>query len=196
MTWHVVDGMDGSGKSTAAAILIEELESKGRTVLSIEHPNCSTAVGRLEQAFLRKDGKLCVILSTAMYVADVLRSLTVMRGRKGRKVDDIVFVRYSMAVAYLSDSACRRANKAVRALLPHPDVAVLVDVTAATAIRRIRMRGEALEYFETEERLDAIRSRMLDLADGWVVVDNNAGIEGLREQIRSKVLGMCGSDDS
>lgn len=196
MTWYVVDGMDGSGKSTAASILREELESEGRTVLAIEHPNAATVVGRMEQAFLHKDGKLCVILSTIMYVADVLRSLTVMRGRRGRSVDDVVFVRYSMAVAYLSDGACRKADRAVKALLPHPDASVFVDVTATTAIRRIRTRGEALEYFETEERLDAIRSRMLGLADGWVVVDNNSGIEDLREQIRRKVLGMNASDVS
>ena len=101
MAWYVVDGMDGSGKSTVADILRGELESRGRSVMVIAHPNRETAVGRLELAFLRGDSKLDVVMSTVLYVADVLHSICVMRGRRGRACDDVVFVRYSMAVAYL-----------------------------------------------------------------------------------------------
>ena len=79
MAWYVVDGMDGSGKSTVADILRDELESRGRSVMVIAHPNRGTAVGRLELAFLRGDSKLDVVMSTVLYVADVLHSICVMR---------------------------------------------------------------------------------------------------------------------
>ena len=189
MTWYVVDGMDGSGKSTAAAILREELESEGRTVLAIEHPNAATVVGRMEQTFLHKDGKLCVILSTIMYVADVLRSLTVMRGRRGRRYDDVIFVRYIMAVAYLPDGLCGRAYRVIERLLPMPDVKVLVDVDPQTAMDRIRGRGEEMEVFETVERLATVRRRMLSLSDGWTVLDNGSGTDDLEEQVRGTLFG-------
>lgn len=48
MVWYVVDGMDGSGKTTAADMLASELRSQGRRVLMISHPNTDTLVGRLE----------------------------------------------------------------------------------------------------------------------------------------------------
>ena len=96
---------------------------------------------------------------------------------------------HSMAVAYLPDGACRKADRAVRLLLPTPDVAVLVDVEPETAIGRIFDRGDELEMFETVERLTAIRGRMIGISEGWVVLDNNGGPEGLADGIRSKVLG-------
>ena len=51
MVWYVVDGMDGSGKSTVAGILKGELEARGRSVLVIAHPNRDTVVGRMELRF-------------------------------------------------------------------------------------------------------------------------------------------------
>ena len=189
MTWYVVDGTDGSGKTTVASMLVSELESRGRRALLLNHPNTDTFVGRLEQRFLRGDSRLDVILSTAFYIADVLHSLSVMRGRRGRGCDDVVFVRYSMAVAYLPESACRKADKAVKMLLPTPDVAVLVDIDPDIAIGRIFNRGEDLEVFETAERLSAIRDRMLGISDGWVVLRNNGDMEALRAQLNVEVLG-------
>ena len=189
MAWYVVDGMDGSGKTTAADMLASELRSRGRRVLMISHPNTDTLVGRLEQGFLHGDSKLDVILSTLFYIGDVMHSLAVMRGRRRYDYDDVVFARYSMAVAYLPDGACRKADRAVRLLLPTPDVAVLVDVEPETAIGRIFDRGDELEMFETVERLTAIRGRMIGISEGWVVLDNNGGPEGLADGIRSIVLG-------
>ena len=97
--------------------------------------------------------------------------------------------RYSMAVAYLPESACRKADKAVKMLLPTPDVAVLVDIDPDIAIGRIFSRGEDLEVFETVERLSAIRDRMLSISDGWVVLRNNGDMEALRAQLNVEVLG-------
>ena len=189
MTWYVVDGMDGSGKSTAAGILADKLESEGRTILVIAHPNRATRIGRLELAFLRGDSRLDVILSTLLYIADVLHSLCVMRGRRGRRYDDVIFVRYIMAVAYLPDGLCGRAYRVIERLLPMPDVKVLVDVDPQTAMDRIRGRGEEMEVFETVERLATVRRRMLSLSDGWTVLDNGSGTDDLEEQVRGTLFG-------
>lgn len=189
MTWYVVDGMDGSGKSTVADMIRAGLEARGRSVLVMTHPNRDTFTGRLELAFLRRDGKINVIVSTTLYILDVLHSLRVKRGRRGRAYDDVIFVRYSMAVAYLPDRLCGRAYDAVERILPVPDVAVLVDLEPQMALGRIMSRGEDLEVFETVEKLGAIRERMLRLSEGWIVLDNGHGLEHLGEQVDSLVIG-------
>ena len=92
--------MDGSGKTTASRMLAEELQSRGRRVLVLEHPNRDTAIGRLEARFLLVDGRTALIASTCLYVADVVRSVWTMK-HSHADYDDVIFVRYIMAVSYL-----------------------------------------------------------------------------------------------
>ncbi len=189
MTWYVVDGMDGSGKSTTAAIIANHLASEGHKVKIITHPNRDTAVGRIELAFLRMEGKVAMLLSILFYMLDILHSLGVMRGRGCRDVDDVIFVRYIMAVAYLPDSLCRRAYRMISQVLPIPDIAVLVDVDPVMAMERIRNRGEKLEMFERPDRLEVVRRRMLGLSEGWVVLENGSGMDDLEDQVLNEVFG-------
>lgn len=189
MTWYVVDGMDGSGKSTTADMIADELRSKGRKVKIVTHPNRDTRVGRLELRFLRMDGKPAVVMSTVFYILDILHSLVVKRRREFRECDDVVFVRYSMAVAYLPDRLCGTAYRVVEWVLPTPDVSILVDVTPEKAMERIVERGEDLETFETVAKLEKVRHRMLGLSDGWTVLDNDGDSDDLRRQISDRVLG-------
>ncbi|MDY5872220.1 MAG: thymidylate kinase [Candidatus Methanomethylophilaceae archaeon] len=190
MTWYVVDGMDGCGKSTIAGILKEELESKGRKVLLVEHPNRDTVIGRMERRFLEGDSKLHEIMSTLFYIMDVVHSLISIRGRRCAVYDDIVFVRYSMAVAYLSESRCRQAYDIVCRILPIPDVMILVDIDPKEAMSRILSRGEELEMFETEEKLTSVRRRMLSISDDWKIIDNNEDVTFVREHVRNIIGGV------
>lgn len=183
MVWYVVDGMDGCGKSTVANLIKDELESKGRKVLIIEHPNKNILIGKLERAFLEGNSKAHVMMSTIFYICDVLHSLIVVRGRKYKDYDDVIFVRYSMAVAYISDSLCQLAYDVITRILPAPDVKVLVDVEPETALSRIMSRGENLEIFETDDKLRIVRRRMLSISDGWAVIDNSGDLEYAKGQV-------------
>lgn len=185
-----MDGLDGCGKSTVADTIRRELESEGRRVLLMEHPNRNLLVGRLERAFLEGNTKVHVIMSTILYIMDVLHSLTYVRGPRGKGYDDIVFVRYSMAAAYLPDSLTELAYDVICHVLPTPDVRILVDIDPDVAMSRIVSRGENLEIFETDEKLRLVRGRMLRIADGWKVVDNSDGIDSMVEQVRRIMAGV------
>ena len=182
MTWYVVDGMDGSGKSTVAEMIRSRLESEGRSVAVFTHPSRDTVIGRLSLRYLTKEGKAALLCSTAFYIMDILRSLFIMR-RGRRRYDDVIFVRYIMAVSYIPERLCRPAYTLISHILPMPDVAVLVDVDPSTALDRICCRGEELEVFETVERLETVRRRMLSLSDGWFVLDNCGGTRDLEAQV-------------
>lgn len=172
MTWYVIDGIDGSGKTTSGGMLAGILESEGRKVLKIEHPNRDTFIGRMEAKFLTVDGKPAKMVSTALYIMDVVRSVWIMK-RRGDEYDDVVFIRYIMSVAYLSDRPAGIAYRLFSKILPTPDVRILVDVDEHVATSRILARGDELESFEVPEKLGKIRHRMKGLADGWYVVDNS-----------------------
>ena len=174
MTWYVIDGMDGSGKSTIADRLRRILESEGRTVSVFTHPDRSQTFGRISARFLLSDGVPAAVAATVFYLLDIVSSLAAMR-RVGS--DDFVFVRYSLAAAYLPARLYRIGYRIIDGALPSPDMRIFVDV------ERIDRRGEDREMFETRERLEKTRGRMRELAEGWTVIDNSGDPDHAEKQL-------------
>lgn len=183
--WYIVDGMDGSGKSSIAQYIAGQLESEGRKVLLLTHPNRDSVIGRKESDFLLQDGIYAKSMATFLYILDVIRSLRIKRKvNRSRSYDDVIFVRYIMAVTYVPDPFSKLAYKFFALTLPEPDVKILVDVDSRTAMSRIVSRGEEVESFETEEQLAGIRCRMREhIPDGWDVVDNSGSFEESKTQV-------------
>ncbi len=175
--------MDGSGKSTVADMLKNNLEKQGRTVLDITHPNDNTRIGRIEGKLLCKEGKMFLILAIIFYILDVLHSLRIKR-KSIKQYDDFIFVRYSMAAAYLPEKLCPKVYKIICKVLPVPEVKIFVDVNAEAAMKRILERGEELEMFETEEKLEHTRKKMLSIAEDWIIIDNSKTLENTARQIK------------
>ena len=183
MTWFVVDGMDGSGKSTVGHLIEEKMMAEGRKVLFLEHPNDSCRSGKLAHKYLLKDGKFAMILSTTFYIFNVIHSLRFKRKHR-KEYDDVIFVRYNMAVAYLPRRLIKSGYKVISFIFPKPDVSIFVDIDPKSAMERILSRGEELEMFESEEKLTKTRNKMLMLTDGWIIVDNNHGMEQTMESVQ------------
>lgn len=186
MTWYVVDGLDGSGKSTAAEMIRCTSESRGRSIYIRHHPS-HRLPGRLSRHFLKGEGKTSEVIATGFYIMDVLLSLTQMR--RWRKIyDDIVFVRYSMAAAYLPERIMEPTYGIIERILPRPDRLILVDVDPEVAMKRILDRGEDLELFESIPRLNKVRRKMMVLAKhGWEVVDNSRCLDDMDDCVRGLV---------
>ena len=189
MTWYVVDGMDGSGKTTSSDFIREQLISEGRKVLEITHPNSGTSYGRASAKYLCQPGKVAVLLATVFYIVDVLHSLKVKR-KHGKEYDDIIFVRYSLAAAYLPKSLCKPAYRVIEMILPVPDVKIYVDIDPKTALERIYERGEELETFETEDNLQKTRDKMGLITESWIVIDNSGPVEATHDQTRRILEGV------
>ncbi len=184
MTWYAVDGMDGSGKTTASDFIREQLRSEGRKVLEITHPNSATSYGRTAAKYLCKEGKGAVLISTLYYILDVIHSLSYKKKHMS-EYDDVLFVRYSLAAAYLPERLCRPAYKFIEMILPIPDVKIYVDIEPDIAMERIYERGEELESFESIEKLEKTRRRMALITDSWIKIDNSGTVEDTHEQTKA-----------
>lgn len=182
MVWYVIDGMDGSGKSSSSDYIASVLKSRGRKVLEITHPNTRCLFGRLTAKYLCVHGKIANALSTVAYIMDVLHSLNIRKWH-GKEYDDVIFVRYSMAAAYLPESLCPAAYRIIDSVLPRPDVRIFIDIDPEVAMERILERGEELESFESVEKLEKARKNMNSIADGWYRVDNSGSYESTEKQI-------------
>ena len=172
MRWIVVDGIDGSGKTTHANWIREYYERRGESTEIYLHPS-SRLIGRLSRKSLQGSGKAMQVLAGTFFILDVLNSLRIMRHQVG-KYDNIVFVRYIMATAYLPSWLAMTGYTFFRKLLPLPKRLLLVDIEPEVAFRRISARMEKMEMFEDIPHLTGIREKILSLADpSWKVVDNS-----------------------
>ena len=166
----VVDGIDGSGKSTVAQWIAEHYRSRGESVLVRSHPSDSL-LGRLSRRSLTSEGKLMRAVATIFFILDVLDSLRRLRSWKG--YDKVIFVRYVMATAYLPGGLHNQGYEFFCKVLPIPQRLLLVDATPECALRRIEEREHEREMFENMESLRKVRAKVLELAEnGWMVLDN------------------------
>lgn len=189
MTWYAVDGLDGSGKSTAAEALRRILESEGRTVSVITHPDRNTFPGRMTSRLLLKNGKPARIFAAAFLMMDILSSV---RYGKRTAADDVIFVRYTLSAAYLPDGLANAALKIMTCILPKPDIGIYIDVEEEVALSRIGARGEERETFENYGDLCNVRRKMLSMSEGWHIVDGNMCAKDVESALRELAFGEAG----
>lgn len=190
MTWYAVDGLDGSGKSTAAAALREILEERGRSVTLISHPDPNTFSGRMSAKLLLKDGKPARLFAAAFLLVDILGSL---KYKKNAGTDDIIFIRYTLSAAYLPDRFVKPVYNLVTCILPSADVSIYLDVDETDALSRIECRGGKTETFENYEDMCNVRRKMRSISHGWHIVDKDLDEEGVKELL-GKLVASSISD--
>ena len=162
----VLEGIDGTGKSTQARKLAEYFRAKGRTVTLSREPTDgpwgtllrnSAETGRLSpeeelETFL-KDRRQHVeeIISPALSAGHVV----------------ILDRYYFSTMAYqgargFDPQQIRRDNEA---FAPVPDLLLILDLDIDTALQRIGSRGDTANEFEQRANLERCREIFLSLCD-------------------------------
>jgi dTMP kinase len=186
MRWIVVDGIDGSGKTTMAQWIAAHYQDKGEKVLLRVHPS-PRWTGRLSRRFLEGRGRIMRTAASLFFILDVLGSLRRLK-RDRHRYDTIVFVRYLMGTAYLPEVLVRPGYALFSHLLPVPGRLLLADIDPEIAYGRIRERMEAKEMFEDLANLRKARRRMLMLArDGWSIIDNSENMDRVRSNLERQL---------
>ena len=184
----VLDGLDGSGKTTQAENLCSYIEGLGMTYVMRSPPSDDNYLGRKGREYLLKEGSWARIMASVLYMLDVIRSVLYHRWSK---VDYVVFVRYLMGTAYLPSPLHRLAYMVFKITMPNGDHMFFIDVTPEEAHRRIEENRDEKEMFESLERLTKVRGRVLGLAQRkeWTVIDGDQSLVDIQLEIRS-YLGL------
>jgi len=172
MVFVVIDGLDGSGKSTQARLICSRIAEKGKTYVLRAHPSSDNFFGRLGRGYLLLDGRRARFAASLFYLLDVVRSLVLYRWRR---VDYVVFVRYLMGTAYLPEPLHRVAYLFLYRLVPRSGYMYFIDVSPEEAYRRIEAGRSRREIFESLEKLRQVKGRALSLAakGPWMVIDGD-----------------------
>ena len=182
MRWIIVEGIDGSGKTTVAKWISEHYVDKGDRVIVRTHPSDSWC-GKMSRKCLQRSGKIMAILSTLFFICDLLRSLRELKTWR-KRTDDVIFVRYVMASAYLPKGRAKIAYDIMSKILPMPERKLLVDAEPSSAMIRIGSRNDTIEMFENIESLRRVRSVELEIAKAdWRILDNSAPKKESRREL-------------
>jgi dTMP kinase len=179
----VLEGGDGSGKSTQAALLVARLMDLGREVVPTREPG-GTDVGAQIRAAVLGGGAidpateaLLIAADRAEHVAGVIRPAL----ERGAVVVSDRFVPSSLAYQGVArglgvDEIARLSEWATRGL--QPDLVVVLDVPAEEAGRRRSGPQDRMEREPAEFRA-LVNKAYRDLADqfGWAVIDGTAPVD-------------------
>lgn len=184
----VLEGIDGTGKSTQARLLAGWFREQGREVVTSREPTDgpwgrklreSAATGRLSP-----EDELAMFLKDRRQHVDELIRPALDAGKV------VILDRYYFStMAYqgcrgFDPAEIRRRNEA---FAPVPDHLLVLDLEVDTALDRIGARGDTANEFEKRESLQKCREIFLSVSDEPFVhvIDTNAPLETVQQRIRA-----------
>jgi dTMP kinase len=189
----VLEGIDGTGKSTLSKKLKAWLEEKGRQVVLTAEPTedwLGVAVRRANNEDL--DPRTESLLFTADRCQHTLRIEEMLKQGKVVICDRY----YGSTVAYqgaaleedMGDNAVSWLLNLNGPVVRHPDVTVLLITDPTVAMQRVGSRGE-LSKFEREEYLSKVQDIYMTLAreGDWTVIDSNRKLYEVLESVKRAV---------
>ncbi|NYB51633.1 MAG: thymidylate kinase [Methanobacteriaceae archaeon] len=185
----IIDGLDGSGKSTQAKLIQKKYLSLGESVILREHPSDDNNYGLKSKRALLGRGKLNKIKASVYYALDVIRSVWKYHGQ----ADNIIMVRYLMGTAYLPLPLAKILYNFFSMVLPTSEYMFFLDIEPEESLKRMSKRNDE-EMFENLEDLISVREKALELAHGWQIINSAATIEEVYENI-NEILNQLDKND-
>lgn len=186
----VIEGIDGTGKSTQASRLGEWFRAQGREVVVSREPTAgpwgkkvreSAASGRLSP-----EEELEYFLNDRRQHVEELIAPSLAAGKV------VILDRYYFStMAYqgargFDPSEIRRQNEA---FAPVPDRLLILDLDVDSALERIGARGDTANEFEKRENLERCQEIFLSLRgeDFVRLIDSHGTLDEVAERIRQAV---------
>ena len=191
----VIEGIDGSGKSTQIQLLANRLMANKRKVYTTAEPTVSLTGGMLRDA-LRGVTKKTTCEIASMFLLDrIFHNVNPVNGIEkflSAGVDVICDRYYYSSLAYQGSETdfdwvldmnlnCPEIRK--------PDICIFLDLEPEKAIERISANRMVTEIYEEKSRLEKYRKRyfdifeMLKFTDNIAVVDTDRSIESIADDL-------------
>src|SRR5256714_6493820 len=185
----VLEGGDGCGKSTQAAILVARLRESGREVVATREPG-ATGVGKAIRSLVLESGDvdprteaLLIAADRAQHVAEVIRPALA----RGAVVVSDRYIPSSLAYQGVArgldvDEIARLSEWATGGL--QPDLVVVFDVPAGEAAARRAGPEDRMEREPASFRRAGNQAyRDLAARVGWTVLGGMAPVDKVAEQV-------------
>lgn len=159
----VVEGLDGSGKSTQIELLRDQLQGLGQACYLTTEPT-DLPTGQLLRSILKKEVDADMRTIAALFAADRIEHLfhptegILAKLEQGYHVISSRY--YFSSLAYQSEAAdpgwIASLNMMAKRTLP-ADLTIFLDLSPEVSMNRINSRGDGMELYENLEKLKHVR---------------------------------------
>jgi dTMP kinase len=190
LTFIVIDGIDGCGKSSHAKDLVKYLRAQGRDVIFLKEPTAESPAGKELAMALKKGERPSPEEELRLFIEDRKwdvenRIMPAMNEGK-----DIVMDRYYYSTVAYQGARGMDIGKIteMNEFAPRPDLAIILDIDPETAGERISRRGNG-NYFEKLDYLREVRELFLSMKDypEVVIIDSSGPYEETKKRVEEAV---------
>ena len=190
-----IEGIDGSGKTTIANLLYNELSKRYNKIILMKEPYDNDLSKKIKEIILKEHEKNLDYgyLLALLFTAD--RSIKNIDLKKYLNNDYIVISDRSIYSTFSYQILYEGINiewlKCVSKYIIRPDITFILDVDPKIAIERINLRGKNITSYENIEFLRKVRENFLKLKeifpdDDIIYIDG----EEKPEEILDKILNI------
>jgi len=183
----VFEGLDGSGITTQATLLRNNLVQDGKNVLLTKEPT-DGLIGGIIRACLRKEWRTSPATLQLLMTADRSHHLAneIEPALKAGKT--VICDRYILStLAYGSLDVDPKFLQQINAAFRRPNMTIMIDTHPKVCLERMKKSRPHLELFEDEAKLNAIRNNYLSLKNYFTntnVIDGNRTPEEVMKDIK------------
>ena len=198
----VIEGIDGSGKSTHIPLLAKRLMADGKKVYTTAEPTVSLTGGMLRDALSGVSKKTTCEIAAMFLLDRIFHNVNPVNGIEkflAEGVDVICDRYYYSSLAYQGSETdfdwvldmnlnCPEIRK--------PDLCIFLDLAPEKSLERISKNRLVKEIYEEKDRLEAFRKRyfdifeMLKFTDNIAVLDTDRDIDSIADDIYNLVANL------
>jgi len=186
-----IEGIDASGKTTQAKLLVENLTARGYEAVYTTEPSKGFYGRILRKKILRREKRVPAVVEALLFAVDRLDHIEreiKPELTRGRIVVSDRYVYSSIAYQGAAGLNLEWIEKINRWALK-PDLAIYLDVPAEVVIERIKRKRSVMETLQNQRRVRNVYLKLV--SEGKLVfVDGNRPIKIVEKEVLQKVLNF------
>jgi dTMP kinase len=186
----VIEGLDGSGKTTQAKILAKKL-SENHKVLCTAEPSQGKTGNFIRNDCLYEEKRLPTEAEALLFAADRIEHMQTELAPALSEGKIVICDRYIYSSLAYQGSAGLSLDwiKTINAHALEPDFALFIDVPPERVLERLQRKKSVMETLETQKKVREIYLKYVEKGE-LIIIDGNRSKDIVAEELCSKVLSL------
>ncbi|MDR2708215.1 MAG: dTMP kinase [Nitrososphaerota archaeon] len=183
-----VEGLDGSGKSTQAKLLVKKLCKDGYDAVFTAEPSRGK-IGRFIRKRLFEQERMCTSVEALLFAADRVEHVqhTIVPALRAGKI--VISDRYVYSSLAYQGSAGLSLDwiEAINANAQKPDLSLFIDVSPEIVLKRLKRKKSVMENLQTQRCVQEIYQNYVKKGL-FKRVDGSKGRREVLDELYSEVI--------